>query len=173
MDIITSQKNHPMDIITQKSHPMDIITQKSHPMDIITQKKPSHGYHTTKWFRSFGSPEESGFEPHGKGKQCVDVSSYTFPTWVQQDRKCCKTVTKKHTYQKSAKVCDDVTTLHCDVHPYTECEHKLYEEEVSSSHWTYEHKPAYACVKKEVEIVHKIEKPVCTKKPKRVCNSKW
>ena len=34
-------------------------------------------------------------DPHGKGKQCVDVSTYTFPTWVKQDKKCCKTIFKK------------------------------------------------------------------------------
>jgi len=59
------------------------------------------------------------------------------------------------------------------VHPHTECEHKKYEEEVSTSHWSFQYKTAYACVKKEVEIVHKKEKPVCTKKPKKICNSKW
>jgi len=117
--------------------------------------------------------ENKDLDPHGKGKQCVDVSSYTFPTWLQEHRKCCKTVFKKHTFHREETVCHDVTALHCDVLPYTECEHKIFEEKVKETHWTYEFKPTYACKKTYEEIVHKKKKPVCTKKPKKVCNSKW
>jgi len=119
------------------------------------------------------SSDEGSLDPHAKGKQCVDVSSYTFPSWAQHDRKCCKTVFKKQIVEQTANVCNNVTALHCDVFPYTECKMKLYEEKVSTSHWTFEYKPAYACVKNHVEIVHKKKKPVCTKKPKKICNSKW
>merc|ERR1711874_445805 len=94
-------------------------------------------------------------------------------TWVRENRKCCKTDFKKHIDHQEETVCHDVTSLHCDVFPYTECEYKKLGEEVSTSHWNFEYKPAYVCVKKHVEIAHKKEKPVCTKKPKKICNSKW
>jgi len=138
-----------------------------------TTAAPTTAAPTTAAPTTITSQGEGSLDPHAKGKQCVDVSSHTFPTWMQKDKKCCKTVFKKNIYQRSANVCNDVTALHCDVVPYTECEQKLYEEEVTTSHWSFENKPAYACVKSQVEIVHKKQKPVCTKKPKQVCNSKW
>jgi len=114
-----------------------------------------------------------GLDPHGKGKQCVDVSTYTFPTWVAKDKKCCKTTFEKQTHPKSEKVCSDVTSQYCDVLPYTACEMKATTKKITTSQWTYKFKPFYTCEIKYEEIIHKKKKPVCTKKPKQVCNSKW
>ena len=57
--------------------------------------------------------------------------------------------------------------------PFTECEMKMYDTKVKVSHWVYKFVPVYKCVKTYVDIVHKKKKPVCSKKPKQVCNSKW
>jgi len=132
---------------------------KPHPKPHYEPPKPHH--------------KKPALDPHGKGKQCVDVSTYTFPTWVTEDRKCCKTVFKKHTHARTKNVCSDVTSLFCDVWPYTECEMKMYDKTLSGSHWTYKFKPVYTCVKHYEDIVHTKKKPVCSKKPKQVCNSKW
>ena len=50
---------------------------------------------------------------------------------------------------------------------------KMYDKKLTLSHWEYEFKPVYKCVKRYENIIHKKEKPKCTKKPKKVCNSKW
>ena len=71
------------------------------------------------------------------------------------------------------QVCSDVTSLYADVLLYTECEMKMYNQTVSSSHWVYKFVPIYECVKSYENIVHKKTEPVCTEKPKQVCNSKW
>merc|ERR1711973_636136 len=118
-------------------------------------------------------PSKPDLDPHAKEKQCVDVSTYSYPTWVKKDKQCCKTEFKKVTYQKSKTVCTNVTSLYCDVWPYTECEMKMYDKKLTLSHWEYEFKPVYKCVKRYENIIHKKEKPKCTKKPKKVCNSKW
>merc|ERR1711962_539781 len=118
-------------------------------------------------------PSKPDLDPHAKEKQCVDVSTYSYPTWVKKDKQCCKTEFKKVTYQKTKTVCTNVTSLYCDVWPYTECEMKMYDKKLTLSHWEYEFKPVYKCVKRYENIIHKKEKPKCTKKPKKVCNSKW
>ena len=46
----------------------------------------------------------SALDPHGKDKQCVDVSTYTFPKWVKKDKKCCTTVFKKKIIPKHENV---------------------------------------------------------------------
>jgi len=140
----------------------------------MTKKhKPHHEKHKPHYEHPKPRHKETGLDPHGKGKQCVDVSYYSFPTWVQEYRKCCKTIFKKHTHQREEKVCSDVTSLYCDVWPYTECEMKMYDKKLNTTHWIYKHAPVYTCKKHYQEIVHKKKKPVCIKKPKKVCNSKW
>ena len=74
---------------------------------------------------------------------------------------------------KMFQVCSKVTSQYCDVLPFTECEMKMYDTKVKVSHWVYKFVPVYKCVKTYVDIVHKKKKPVCSKKPKQVCNSKW
>merc|ERR1719447_532599 len=112
-------------------------------------------------------------DPHGKGKQCVDVSAYTYPEWKKKPKTCCETKFKKHVIERNKTVCMNVTSLYCDVWPYTECEMKMYEKKVEISHWHYKFKPIYKCIKHYEDIVHQKKKPVCKKKPKKVCNSKW
>merc|ERR1711962_1549130 len=123
-----------------------------------------HDEHATK---------ETDLDPHGKGKQCVDVSTYTFPKWVKKDKKCCTTVFKKKVIPQKEKVCSKVTSQYCDVLPFTECEMKMHDIKVKVSHWVYKFVPVYKCVKSYEDIIHKKKKPVCTKRPKQVCNSKW
>merc|ERR1719447_728340 len=105
-------------------------------------------------------------DPHGKGKQCVDVSAYTYPEWKKKPKTCCETKFKKHVIERNKTVCMNVTSLYCDVWPYTECEMKMYEKKVEISHWHYKFKPIYKCIKHYEDIVHQKKKPVCKKKPK-------
>ena len=40
------------------------------------------------------------FDPHGKGPQCIEVSSYTYAEWEIIPKKCCKTEFPKDTKQR-------------------------------------------------------------------------
>ena len=56
----------------------------------MTTTKPPYQNYTTK----------ENFDPHGKGKQCIHVSSYTHAKWEITPKSCCKTEFPKHTHKK-------------------------------------------------------------------------
>jgi hypothetical protein len=37
------------------------------------------------------------YDPHSNQTQCVDVSTYTYPEWVNETRNCCSTEFVKNT----------------------------------------------------------------------------
>ena len=67
----------------------------------------------------------------------------------------------------------NVTSLYCDVLPHTECEMKMYPVLLNTTTWQYVYYPVTKCVKTYKEVVHMKKKPVCVKKPKYHCSSKW
>ena len=71
------------------------------------------------------------------------------------------------------QVCDDVTSLICDVLPYTECETKMSEVSVNTTHWQYIHFPIYECKPISQNITHIKKRPECVRVPKYHCSSKW
>ena len=71
------------------------------------------------------------------------------------------------------QVCDDVTSLICDVLPYTECETKMYEVSVNATHWQYIDFPIIKCKPRFQNITHIKKRPECVRVPKYHCSSKW
>ena len=62
----------------------------------MTTTKPPHQNYSqlTKY------TTKKNFDPHGKGKQCIHVSSYTYAKWEITPKSCCKTEFPKHTHKK-------------------------------------------------------------------------
>ena len=67
----------------------------------------------------------------------------------------------------------NVTSLYCDVLPHTECEMKMHPITLNTTTWEYVYFPKKTCVKSYKEVVHMKKRPVCVKKPKYHCSSKW
>ena len=67
----------------------------------------------------------------------------------------------------------NVTSVYCDVGPHTECEMKMEPITLNTTTWEYVYFPKKTCVKTYKEVVHMKKRPVCVKKPKYHCSSKW
>merc|ERR1712042_56433 len=60
-------------------------------------------------------------DPHSNDLHCVDVSTYEDVVWDEVPRRKCGATFPKMIESKSKRLCEDVTTLQCNVIGYTEC----------------------------------------------------
>merc|ERR1711973_716821 len=77
----------------------------------------------------YGAPEphHEPHDPHHEkdDKKCVDISTWGHLEYKKVEKEHCKVEYQKYTEKKKDKVCSEVTSIHCTVLPYTECEMKL------------------------------------------------
>merc|ERR1711973_268933 len=70
-------------------------------------------------------PHYEPHDPHHDDKKCVDISTWGHLEYKKVEKEHCKVEYQKYTEKKKDKVCHEVTSIHCTVLPYTECEMKL------------------------------------------------
>ena len=71
------------------------------------------------------------------------------------------------------QVCDTVTELECDVHPYEKCELKWIPVEYTESKNVSRIFPINECKEVEVTKVHRKKVPVCRNETKQNCVTLW
>jgi hypothetical protein len=108
-----------------------------------------------------------------KKDNCVDISTWSDVKYKKVEKEHCKVEYQKYTEKKQDKVCSDVTSIHCTVLPYTECEMKMKTEKHYSCEWFWNYKPVRKCHNVTKTITHYKKKPECTKVPKYHCEEKW
>jgi len=104
---------------------------------------------------------------------CVDVSTWSEVKYKKVEKEHCKVEYQKYTEKKQDKVCSDVTSISCNVLPYTECEMKIKTVKHTSCEWFWKHQPVKKCHNVVKTITHHKKKPECTKVPKYHCEEKW
>merc|ERR1711874_589983 len=116
----------------------------------------------------YGEPNTHGESPHDKkdNPDCVDISTWSEVKYKKVEKEHCKVHYQKFTEDKKDKVCSDVTSISCDVLPYTECEMKIRTVKHSTCEWFWKHQPVKKCHNVVKTITHHKKKPECTKVPK-------
>merc|ERR1711962_508362 len=91
--------------------------------------KPPNAHHKPE--SHHGKPETYENPPHHKkDPNCVDISTWSEVKYKKVEKKHCKLDYQKITEKKQDKVCSDVTSIHCTILPYTECEMKIKTESI-------------------------------------------
>jgi len=113
--------------------------------------------------------------PHHKkdDPDCVDISTWSEVKYKKVEKEHCKLDYEKYTEKKQDKVCDEVTSIHCSVLPYTECEMKMKDVKHTSCEWFWNYQSVKKCHNVTKTITHYKKKPKCTKVPKYHCEEKW
>merc|ERR1712190_48271 len=85
--------------------------------------------------------------PHHKkdDPDCVDISTWSEVKYKKGEKEHCKLEYEKHTEKKQDKVCDEVTSIHCSVLPYTECEMKMKDVKHTSCEWFWNYQSVRKC----------------------------
>jgi len=123
----------------------------------------------------YEEPNEYHKPPHHKkdNPDCVDISTWSEVKYKKVEKEHCKLEYEKHTEKKQDKVCSDVTSISCNVLPYTECEMKMKTVKHTSCEWFWNYQPIRKCHNVTKTITHYKKKPECTKVPKYHCEEKW
>merc|ERR1712190_59018 len=123
----------------------------------------------------YGEPNPHHESPHNKkdNPDCVDISTWSEVKYKKAQKEHCKVEYQKYTEEKRDKVCSDVTSISCNVLPYTECEMKIKTVKHTSCEWFWNHQPVRKCHNVIKTITHHKKKPECTKVPKYHCEEKW
>merc|ERR1712168_828626 len=123
----------------------------------------------------YGAPEphHEPHDPHHDDKKCVDISTWGHLEYKKVEKEHCKVEYQKYTEKKKDKVCSEVTSIHCTVLPYTECEMKLKTEKYYSCEWFWNYKPIRKCHNVVKTVTHYKKKPECKTVPKYHCEEKW
>ena len=134
---------------------------------------------------------------------CTDVSAWSEVKWIEKETVNCTTIFMKEQKWKNEKVtvqeffsrfsvirytsqnfilfcfllefqvCDTVTELECDVHPYEKCELKWIPVEYTESKNVSRIFPINECKEVEVTKVHRKKVPVCRNETKQNCVTLW
>merc|ERR1712180_95668 len=134
--------------------------------------KPTNAHHKPE--PHHGKPESYENPPHHKkDPNCVDISTWSEVKYKKVEKKHCKLDYQKITEKKQDKVCSDVTSIHCTILPYTECEMKTKTEKHYSCEWFWNYKPVRKCHNVVKTVTHYKKKPECKTIPKYHCEEKW
>merc|ERR1712190_492860 len=95
----------------------------------------------------YGEPNPHHESPHNKkdNPDCVDISTWSEVKYKKVEKEHCKVEYEKHTEKKQDKVCDEVTSIHCSVLPYTECEMKMKDVKHTSCEWFWNYQSVRKC----------------------------
>merc|ERR1712168_1353595 len=118
-------------------------------------------------------PSKPHNEPPKDDPKCVDISTWGDLRFKKVEKEHCKVEYTKITEKKQDKVCSDVTSIHCTVLPYTECEMKIKTEKHYSCDWFWNYTPVRKCHNVIKAVTHYKKKPECKTVPKYHCEEKW
>merc|ERR1711962_733011 len=103
---------------------------------------PEHHYEPPKEHHEVSEPHYGQPDPYHDSShhekddhKCVDISTWSELKFKKVEKEHCKVEYEKITEKKQDKVCSDVTSIHCTVLPYTECEMKIKTEKHYSCEW--------------------------------------
>ena len=112
-------------------------------------------------------------DPHSNDLHCIDVSTYEDVVWDSVPRDKCTATFPKKVITKQERVCEEVTTLQCNVIGYTECQMEME----GLSYKSYEMKEHYfgrkKCHEETITEYHTKKKSECKDVTKQNCVTKW
>jgi len=116
---------------------------------------------------------DKSFDPHSDQFHCVDVSSYEDVNWKEKTCEQCTATFPKIIENKQEEVCEDVTTLDCNLVGYTDCNMEMGAVFYKGHDWVDEKLPVQECVETTKIEMHIKKKSECRNVTKQNCVTKW
>jgi hypothetical protein len=116
---------------------------------------------------------DKSFDPHSDQFHCVDVSSYEDVNWKEKTCELCDATFPKILTLHKKEICEDVTTLDCNLVGYTDCEMEMGAVFYKGHDWVDTKLVEQDCVETQTIEMHKKKKSECHDVTKQNCVTKW